>query len=119
MLIDRKEAPATLLTAAELRCSGSVRNVALAGTGLADAADRVWAVPTTTRTAVASKTVRRCCNIKTPQIARCGHPGGQGLTPDVGDVRNFGRVLQTPDFRGFFRLDCAVVTPYGMPEHGC
>jgi hypothetical protein len=72
MLIDRKGAPARLLTAAELRRSGSVRKVALAGTGVAEAADRVCTVPTITRTPVASKTVRRCCNIKTPKLPNAG-----------------------------------------------
>jgi len=77
MLMDRKEAPARLLTAAELRRSGSVRKLALAGTGLAVAADRACTVPTATRTPVASKTVRRCCNIKTPKLPNAGILAGR------------------------------------------
>ena len=103
MLIDRKEAPARLLIAAEDKRSGSLRSAAGAGAGRAAAADMVCIVPSTARTPVASKTVRRCCNIKNPTCSSAGILAGKGLTPDVGDVRNFGSVLRTADFRGSFR----------------
>jgi hypothetical protein len=72
MLIDRKEAPARLLTAAEDRRSGSLRSAAGAGAGRATAADMVCIVPSAARTPVASKTARTCCNIKTPKLPNAG-----------------------------------------------
>src|SRR3954468_15678954 len=109
MLTARNEAPVRLLTAAEVRRSGSVRIGAGTGVGRATAVETVCIAPSTARMAVPSKTVRRCCNIKNPNcpVFRCGHPGGQGLTPDVGDVRNFRAVLWIADFRGFSGPDCA------------
>lgn len=45
MLTARKEAPARLLTAAELRRSGSVRKLVLAGPAVTEAADKLCMVP--------------------------------------------------------------------------
>src|SRR3954468_17290492 len=118
MLTARNEAPVRLLTAAEVRRSGSVRIGAGTGVGRATAVETVCIAPSTARMAVPSKTVRRCCNIENPNcpVFRCGHPGGQGLTPDVGDVRNFRAVLWIADSAGFrARIAHSLAAVTGLP----
>ena len=72
MLTARNEAQVRLLTAAEVRRSGSVRIGAGTGVGRATAVETVCIAPSTARMAVPSKTVRRCCNIKNPNCPISG-----------------------------------------------
>ena len=109
MLIDRKEAPARLLIAAEDKRSGSLRSAAGAGAGRAAAADMVCIVPSTARTPVASKTVRRCCNIKTPIApTQASSPGG--FNAQCWRCSQFRISFMDPGFPRLFRPDCAVLT---------